>query len=254
MAQIRKIAEYFERVLPKMLSEPWDNDGIMLLPDKDIEVKKVLIALDATSNAVNKAKSISAQLIITHHPLIFSPLSSINVLDPYGKRAVKCIKNNIAVLSYHTRLDEADGGVCDCLAECAGLADTEKMLPCGRIGFLKKEARYSDFAEYIKKILGITSIYGVNSGNNVKKVAVVSGSGKDYIADAKKAGADTFLTGEVTHSALIEAREIGLNVVCGTHYATENVVLPRIKELLLKGFPDITAEIMPFSAENEYGI
>lgn len=254
MANIKEIIEYFDVVLPKTLSESWDNDGVMVLPEANIEVKKVLVALDVTSEAIKYAKNIGVKLIVTHHPLIFKPLSSLEYTEPYGKRAIECIKNNIAVLSYHTRLDEVDGGVDDCLAQVVGLKDLKKMDNCGKVGILEKEMSYSDFSTHIKKVLGIDSIYGVCANNSVKKVAVVGGSGKDFISDAKKAGADTFLTGEVNHSALIEAKELGLNIVCGTHYATENVVLPRIKELLIGRFLDLDIEILPFKAEIEYGI
>ncbi|HBR32618.1 MAG TPA: hypothetical protein DD733_11115, partial [Clostridiales bacterium] len=142
----------------------------------------------------------------------------------------------------------------DCLSQKIGLFDTQKMEPCGRIGFVNEEMSYDDFRRHVKNALGINSTSGVYCGKPVNKVAVVSGSGKEYITDAKKAGADTFLTGEMNHSSLIEAREIGLNVVCGTHYATENVVLQRLKVLLLEEFPDLEIEIMPFEAEREYGI
>lgn len=254
MANIREIIEYFDAVLPKTLSEPWDNDGVMILPDGDLQVESVLIALDATSAAIEKAKSISAQLIITHHPLIFKALPALDVNDPNGKRVISCIKNNIAVLSYHTRLDEAEGGVCDCLAKKAGLVNIQKMAPCGRIGELYNETGFDSFAEQVKIALNIDTLYGVKCADSVKKIAVVSGSGKDFIRDAKNAGADTFLTGEVSHSGLIEAKEIGLNLICATHHATENTVLPALKELLLKRFPELEVTVMPFTAEDEYGI
>ena len=254
MADIREIIAYFDTILPKSLSEPWDNDGVMILPDSQMQVSRVLIALDATSVAIEKAISISAQLMITHHPLIFKALPALDVHEPNGKRVIECIKNNITVLSYHTRLDEVDGGVCDCLAQAAGLVNIQKMSPCSRIGELEKETDFDTFAEQIRKTLNIDHIYGVKCTDKVKKVAVVSGSGKDFIQDAKKAGADTFLTGEVTHSGLIEAKETGLNMVCGTHYATENVVLPTLKELLIKQFPELEVTVLPFTAEDEYGI
>lgn len=254
MADIRDIITYFDAVLPKTLSEPWDNDGVMILPDSNLQINRVLIALDATSAVIEKAKSISAQLIITHHPLIFKALPALDFNDPNGKRAIACIKSNIAVLSYHTRLDESDGGVCDCLALQAGLINIQKMTPCGRIGELEEETDFDTFTEQVKKALQIEHIYGVKCTDKVKKVAVVSGSGKDFIRDAKNAGADTFLTGEVSHSGLIEAKEIGLNLICATHHATENTVLPALKELLIKRFPELEVTVMPFTSEDEYGI
>lgn len=254
MAHIKEIIDYFDTILPKTLSESWDNDGVMILPDSNLQVDRVLIALDATSAAIEKAKSSSAQMILTHHPLIFKALPAIDINDPYGKRVIECVKNHIAVLSYHTRLDEAEGGVCDCLAQAAGLVNIQKMSPCGRIGELEKETDYDTFAAQIQKTLKINNIYGAKCTDEVKKVAVVSGSGKDFILDAKKAGADTYLTGEVNHSGLIEAKEIGLNLICATHYATENTVLPRLKELLLAQFPELEVTVMPFAAEDEYGI
>lgn len=252
---IHGLAEELDKIIPLSLREEWDNDGIMVSPDAGREVKKVIIALDATSSAIDCAKSVGADAIVTHHPLIFKGLSSLDCADSVGKRVIECVKSGIAVLSYHTRLDSVAGGVNDCLAEVLGIKNTSDFLPFGRFGELDYEMDFASFVIHCEKSLGEKAISMVNAGKRIKKVAVVSGGGKDFVRDAYLAGADAYVTGEASHSALIEAEEYGINMLCLTHHATERVVLPALGELVKKASGNsVETIIFDFDRVREYGI
>ncbi len=226
-----ELSKKLDEIIPNTLSEEWDNDGNMVIPDRDAEVTSVLVALDCTSEAIARAKAMGANVIVTHHPLIFRPMSSLTDSDSVGKRVLDCVKSGIAVLSYHTRLDSLDGGVNDMLSDAIGIENTSAFLPYGRIGDVA-ECDFSDFCRRVSDSLGVELLHTVDSGKRVRRVAVVSGCGKDEISAVIKAGADTFVTGEVMHNHLIDCRELGLNLICATHRATEEVVLPKLAEII----------------------
>ena len=249
---VEQLINALDGIIPKDLSEPWDNDGNDVIPDKNTEVTRVLCALDCTSVAIDKAIELGCNVIITHHPLVFKPLGSVECDDSVGKRVIKCIKNGIAVASYHTRLDIIDGGVNDALADAIGLKNREKFIPYGRIGDIDEE-KFDSFASRVASALGlkICELGLVRSQETSKRVALVSGCGKDEIGFAISAGADTFITGEVMHNHMIDCKEMGINLICATHYATERVVLPLLADQI-KQFTSV--EVLEFTREQEYGI
>lgn len=249
---VEQLINKLDEIFPKSLSQPWDNDGIDVIPDKNAEVTRVLCALDCTSVAIETAKKLGCNLILTHHPLVFKPLGSVSDSDSVGKRVIECIKSGIAAVSFHTRLDIIDGGVNDTLAGMLGIENACDFVPYGRIGEIKEES-FEDFASLVAEKLQLDKgeLDLVKSRNTVKKVAVVSGGGKDEINAVVAAGADTFVTGEVTHSAMIDCKELGLNLICATHYATERIIVPVLADKVREFAP---SEVYIFVREEEYGI
>ena len=238
--------------IPSQLSMPWDNDGIDILPNKDMEISRALCALDCTSVTIKIAKEWGCNVIITHHPLIFKPLGSVSYEDSVGKRVIECIKNGIAVISFHTRLDIIENGVNDILALGLGIKNTESFIPYGRVG----EVEQQSFEEFASKVasalkLDIKEMPMVKATETVSRVAVISGSGKDEIKEVLASGADTFVTGEVMHNHMIDCKELGLNLICGTHYATERIILPVLADIVRKYVP---CDVYQFIKEEEYGI
>ncbi|MBQ9794654.1 MAG: Nif3-like dinuclear metal center hexameric protein [Clostridia bacterium] len=248
---VQELAVYLDERISVSLSEPWDNDGRMVIPHRETEVTGVLCALDCTSGAIARAKELGCNVILTHHPLIFKPLASLADTDSVGKRVIACVESGIAVLSYHTRLDSLEGGVNDCLAEALGLRNVTSFLPFGRIGEVEEQP-FETFASHVGTALETKELSLVKATPAVKKVALVSGSGKDEIREALEAGADTFVTGEANHSSMLDCMELGLNLICATHYATERVVLPFLQTLAEEA--GLKAVIYPFAREAEYGI
>ncbi len=242
-----------DKLIPRELSEPWDNDGAMVIPNKATEITGVLCALDCTSVAIEKAKALNCNVILAHHPLIFSGIKAVTPDDCVGKRVIECIKNGIAVLSYHTRLDSMEGGVNDILASRLGIESAEAFVPFGRIGDISEQS-FADFAKSVALALNIpnSELKLVNATGKVKRVAIISGCGKDEINTVITAGADTFVTGEVMHNHMLECKERGLNLICGTHYATERFIAGKLAQMA--GTFGLPTEILNFTKEEEYGI
>ena len=214
---------------PRSLSCPWDNDGLMICADPHREVKRVLFALDATEETIAEAIRVGADVLITHHPMLFRPLKNLHPFSVSGSRTLSAIEGGLAVLSFHTRLDAADGGVNDVLAAKIGLTDMEKYgdeesPELGRIGTLPEPMTAEAFAAMVRDTLGAPSVM-LTGKQSVSRVAVVGGAGKDFIGAAMDAGADTLLTGEASYNTVLDAASERFNVVEAGHYYTEAPVL-----------------------------
>lgn len=219
---------------PEELKAEWDNDGIMCCDDLEREVKRVLVALDVTMETVDYAVENGFDLIISHHPLVFNSQKSLVPTKFTQRKLIKLIKNNISVFSFHTRLDAANGGVNDILCELVGLINvsTDPVDPVGRIGYLHEKTQLSTFVENVKDALDTPFIL-YNGNNDVKKVYVVGGDGKDLIERALSLGADTLLTGRASYNTIIDAKDMGLNIIEAGHFFTENPVCNEIVEDVL---------------------
>lgn len=240
MATVREIEKYMEARLPRTLSMPGDTDGTSLCPDGNAVVTCAVAALDVTLQAIEYAKSVGAQMIVTHHPCIYGVTGSITDENGMGRRIIAAAKADIALLAYHTRLDAADGGVNDSLCELVGLEVADKFCSgLGRVARLPFPMEYDEFCATVGKALGTQQITGINCGKKVQTVAVIGGGGKSTFYDALYTGADTYLTGEVAHNILLDARDMGMNLVCATHYKTECPVIPAIKHIINEAFPEI---------------
>lgn len=228
---------YLDSLYPITLREEWDNDGIMCMPC-DKEITKVLLSLDVTPNTVKKTKELSCELIVTHHPMIFSPLKSI-VKETY----IDLIKNDISVFSFHTRLDAANGGVNDALAEALNLCDIKPFCQMGRIGRLKNEISFDDFVTVFKEKTGARNVNCVKNIDKINKVAVLGGSGKDFWKEAML-DADVYLTGEMGYHAMLDAYEAGANIIEGGHFFTEIPVLYKLSAAIKNADPAIKTKIL----------
>lgn len=237
----KKFCEY----LPESLRCEWDNDGIMVCPDSNAEVKKVLLSLDVTEEIVDYAIECGFDLIISHHPLIFRPLSNVTEDNHISRKVVKLIANAISVFSFHTRADRANGGVNDRLAETIGLTKTESFGEdgLGRIGTLSEEYELETFANAVKLALGADMIKVSDGYNPVKRVAVVGGDGKDFVKAALEMGADTYVSGRLSYNVMAEAAEMGINLIEAGHYFTEQPITEYFSELIAKFDPDVYVEI-----------
>lgn len=242
MPTVKDIENYMEMRLPKALSLPDDTDGTSLCPDANAEVRRAVVALDVTLESIEYARRVGAQLLVTHHPCIHGALGAVTDATGTGKRLLAAARANIALMAYHTRLDAADGGVNDCLCEALGFASCEK-----REGFLGRAVRlpspvdYGTFRKTVCEKLGAKCVTGMDARRPVQNVAVSSGSGKGAFCDAVATGADTYVTGELTHHVLLDAYELGINAVCAGHYRTEIPVLPALRRILNEGFPEVEA-------------
>lgn len=243
---VKELNNYFDKMIPRSLSCDWDNDGLMCCSCSDKEVKKALFCMDVTAEAIEYAAEHGFDTIISHHPLIFKGVKAVSDLQGIPSRIVKLIKNDISVMSFHTRFDAVDGGVNDVLSELFELRDVVKVECDGielmRIGYLSEKMEMSDFLALVKQKLNCEHIrYAVHSGS-VHRLAVVGGSGGSYIKNAASFGADTYLTGEIGYHNLTDCNDLGVNLVEAGHYFTENPSLARLAALVHSADPQIECE------------
>lgn len=237
-------AKFCERI-PASLSEEWDNDGLMCCADGDTDVARVLVTLDVTEEIVDYAIESDFDLIISHHPLIFRPLRAINDEGHIGRKVIKLLESGISVFSFHTRADKVSGGVNDCLCDVLGAFSSEPfgegML--GRIFTLDEPSSLEDFAYRVKTQVGGDLLRYADGYNNVRRVAVVGGDGKGYVADAIAAGADTFISGRIGYNVMEEAAEMGINLIEAGHFFTEQPVTDFFRDLCRAFDPSLYVEV-----------
>lgn len=238
---IREFYAALEARYPRSLSWEWDNDGISCAPDLDAPVTGILIALDPTEDAVEAAIEEGANVLLTHHPMLFRGLKTVDGHDTGSRKVIRLIRHGITAMAFHTRLDAADGGVNDCLAARLGLVDVIPFgdnanpagKPIGRVGNLPAEMTADAFIETVKTALGLPALVFSGCGKPVRRVAVLGGAGDDDVPAAVAAGADTYITGELRYHQLCDAPygrpEGAINLIMAGHYHTEAPVLDALE-------------------------
>ncbi len=233
---VKDIYSYLDKLCPFSTAQDFDNVGL-LIGDMNSPVTKALVALDCTNEVIELAKSAGAQLIITHHPVIFDGLKSISFDSIYAR----LIKSGISVISAHTNLDIAGKGVNDCLAEALCFKYPQKLfLNDGfaiTVGELEKAISADELADNISKALGFSVRYA-DGKNKIKKVAVCGGAGGEFGEFAFLNGADAFITGEAKHHQMLNAAALGKTMLEGGHFATEDVVIEPLAALLQNEFKE----------------
>lgn len=238
-------------VIPTTLSCPWDKDGLESCPEPEKEVKKILVTLDITNAAIDYAIEGKFDVIVSHHPVFFGGLGVMNALTFDGAKAVRLAKNNIAAMSFHTRLDALTDGVNDTLARLCGLKNIEVIGDdkIARVGELENEMELTDFVQNLKKALSHgegereASLVVCPVNKKVKRVALVGGSGGDMMNLAKEAGADTYVTGDAKHHEYLGAFDFGISLICAGHFFTEYPVCEFLSKTLGEICPESDCEI-----------
>lgn len=252
MIILEDIINFLKNRFPEELQESWDNVGLMA-GDESLEINKALICLDVTSDVVKEAIDFGADLIISHHPLIFSPLKNITEDGAVGSMLLQLIKNGIAVYSMHTNFDKADGGLNDILSEKLGLINVRKYKEeelmgrdgknvdnIGRVGMLEFPMAFDDFADFVKASLDCRAMKVFGSGEEtVQTIAICSGGGGNMLPAAYNSGADVYLSGDLGHHHAQTAAEMGLNLIDAGHFETENIICDFLYDLLGMEFPDL---------------
>lgn len=239
MPTVQQIFEHLCTIAPLELQMSFDNSGF-LLGRGDREVRKTLLSLDITLPVIQEAENLGADLIISHHPLIFRALKELRPDGP-GEKALLLAEKGIAALCMHTNLDIAEGGVNDVLIRLLG-AEAEEALDaegCGRVGTLPQELPLPAFLALCKEKLQVNALRYVDSGRPVHRLAVMGGSGADAMLDAVQKGCDTYVTSDVKYHSFLDALECGLNLIDADHFCTENPVIPVLRDQLEAAFPDV---------------
>ena len=237
MAKAKDILQFIETIAPTHLKMDWDNVGL-LCGRGDQEVRTILVALDPFPHVCDEAVEVGADLLVTHHPLIFEPLKSVTDQTTIGQSIQKLIANNIAAINAHTNLDCAEGGVNDTLAERLGLTDisvigSEHLLRVGSF-----QSTLPAFLELVKTKLGCEGLRYVDGGKPVNRVAVGGGSCGSALPEVIAAGCDTFVTADVKYNQFWDAKAFGINLIDAGHFQTENPVCGVLAEKLQAAFPE----------------
>lgn len=252
MTTVGDILSYLETLAPRSMKMDWDNVGL-LCGGKNRPVTKVLVALDPFEGVCKEAAQWGAELILTHHPLIFSPLKSVTDETSIGRAVQLLCSAGISAINAHTNLDCAPGGVNDCLAQTLELSDVQVIAPSGvdelgrpwgllRQGVVEIQP-LSDFLPHVKEALHCDGLRYVNGGKPVHRVAVGGGACASELMDAVHAGCDTFVTADVKYNQFWDAHDLGLNLIDAGHFATENPVVSLLAAKIAAAFPDITVKI-----------
>lgn len=239
MAKVKDFYGYLNSIAPFETQEDWDNSG-MLVGDMEAEVKKVAVVLDITHEEIKKAKAIGADLIISHHPVIFNPIKSVTK----GSVPYELVASSINALCCHTPLDIADGGTNDSLAKLLGIEVTRTEDPILRLGTVEPTTA-ENLAGKIAKTLN-TKVRYADAGRKIEKIAICTGAGCSLIEAAGEI--DAFITGDASHHNFLDCIQAGITLIAAGHYETEIVVVPVLVKKLQAQFPDI--EIIDIKQEN----
>lgn len=229
MPTVKDIYNYINGIAPFDTCDNWDNSGILI--NAGTSSDKILVALDITHSTVKQARELGCKIIVSHHPVIFNEIKQIG----YSDVIFQLIHSGISAICAHTNVDKCKNGVSKALADKLCLKDIAAMPEYGFIGKLSQQMSEDGFAAFCAKQLG-QGVYLSAVGKPIEKVAVIGGSGDDFIDIAHKAGADCFVTGECGHHQAIDATAMGLCVIAAGHFETEQPVVQVMADWLKAKF------------------
>ena len=247
MVTTKDILDFLETVAPSYMKEDWDNVGLNC-GRMSKEVKTILMALDPFEEVCKEAKDVGADLLVTHHALIWEP-GFITEATAQGRNTLFLMENGIPCINAHTNLDCAPGGVNDTLAAVLGLKNVHVICPKGKdeegreYGLLRQgevsEQSLDVFLGHVKDHLGCKGLKFVDGGKKVKNVAVGGGACASELMDAYRAGCDTFVTSDAKYNHFWDAKDLGMNLIDAGHFHTENPVVAVLAAKLQAAFPEI---------------
>lgn len=243
MTTVSDVLSYINSIAPPYMRESWDNVGLLCGSSRS-PVTRILVALDPFEDVCQEAIEVGAELIVTHHPLIFTPLKAVTEDTATGRVITQLCAHHISAINAHTNLDCASEGVNDCLAAVLGLEDVQTILTPGKdFGLLRKgvvsQQPLPRFLAQVKTALGCEGLRYVNGGVPVHRVAVGGGACGSMLKDAFDAGCDTFVTSDVRYNQFWDASDLGMNLIDAGHFWTENPVVARLADALQTAFPQI---------------
>ena len=252
MTTVNDVLKYMETLAPHSMKMDWDNVGL-LCGSRNQQVNKILVALDPFESVCKEAADWGADLLITHHPLIFQPTKSVTDEDGVGRAILQLVRSGISAINAHTNLDCAPEGVNDVLAAKVGLDNVQVLNPNGTDengrpwGLIRHgqvaEQPLEQFLEHVKTSLCCRGLRYVGSGKPVHKVAVGGGACASALREVADAGCDTFVTADVRYNQFWDAVELGVNLIDAGHFHTENPVIPVLAGKLQEAFPDVAIKI-----------
>lgn len=240
-ATVSQILELLDRLAPMELAEAWDNVGL-LAGHPDNPVDTVLCALDLNAQVIEEAALMGAQLIVTHHPILFRGRKNLREDDAEGRMLCALVRSNLSLIAMHTNYDNACPGVNDALARALELEDVEVLDEGMRVGSTDRGTleAFAAFAE--SRLGGVIRRYGAPDAP-ISRVAVLGGAGEDFVPKALAAHADVYLTGEMAYHKGTDAADNGLCVLEAGHAATERPGILALSAALQKAADDVQYKI-----------
>jgi dinuclear metal center YbgI/SA1388 family protein len=248
---LETLIEKFDAVAPEAIAQEWDNVGL-LVGDRAQDIRRVFIALDADEQAIAEAKAAGAQLLLTHHPMIFSPLKRINTDRFLGARVVELLRSGMSYYAMHTNFDAAQMGVlCAKRMELPiqgepPLADEltyeGRTYGIGVIGSYGSPIALGALAERVKEQFGLdyVKVFG-DTGMKITRMAICPGSGKSTIDDAIEKGAQVLLTGDIDHHSGLDAKSQNLAIIDAGHYGLEHIFIEYMKNYIRENISEVEA-------------
>lgn len=252
----KEIIKVLEANWPLEYALDWDNVGL-LVGREEKKVSCIYVTLDVTDGVLEQAQAWGADMIVSHHPLIFSAVKQINGSTFLGRRILRLAAGDIAYYAMHTNFDvmgmaqlnQASLGLRDASVLMVTCREANREEGIGRIGLLPEVMTLGRFAEYVKDKLHLPQVLVYGDQDSVIRLAAISGgSGKSAVKPAVAAGAQVLVTGDIDYHTGIDAVAEGLAVVDAGHYGTEAVFIPYMTEQLQKLFPELEvrgADIVP---------
>lgn len=253
--RLEKVIDAIEDICPITMAEEWDNCGFQLRCENE-EIDKVLVSLEVTDEIVYEAMEINADMIVTHHPLIFNPILCVDYNDITGKHILKLAESEITVYSCHTNFDKLNGGNNDYLGK---LLELDNISPFDngngfcRMGNTPFAVTFAEFINRTSEILEIEKNFFNCVGDKTKildKIGWCTGSGSEFILDAKNQGCDLFITGDVKYHSAQLAKELGICVLDIGHYGSEKIftenMAEKLREVLDIDIYESKVDINPF--------
>lgn len=244
MTKVKDIMAYIEELFPLESALGFDNPGLNVgFPDKD--VTRVMVCLDCTSSVVDTAMELNAEMVFSHHPLIFGGIKSIRDDDTKGHIICQLIRGGISCYSAHTNLDAADEYSNSLLAAALGATSdsihSSEDVFCGVFGELPTTTNLKDFCEKACESLNANGVitYALPE-TPVKKIFAQGGSfDEDAISAVISNGVDTVVAGEIKHHVMLDLSESGIKGVIAGHNATERIFMRNICSKMEEKFPNV---------------
>ena len=247
MLTVAEIVKYMKEIAPLDLAADWDNVGL-LLGDYQAPVRKVMTCLTLSPDMADEAIDDGADMIVTHHPILFRPAKSLTTRTPEGTMVLKLARAGIAVYSAHTAYDNTVGGVNERLASALHLSDVEplreptggRVLGEGRIGNLEKRIPLGELIEALKKVTRVEKVQVSGDVERmVDKVALACGAGSEFLKDALRARAHVFITGELRFHDCLTAKAGGLSLCLPGHFASERLGMEYLADQIGRELPGL---------------
>ena len=239
--KIKEITDAIERFAPLALQEGYDNAGLVV-GDPEREVGRALLAVDVTEEVLAEAEREGCDLVVTHHPIVFHPLKRLNEADYVQRCVARAVRRDIALYACHTNLDSAPGGMSWRLAEMLGVGNLRVLQPSetgdgagfGVVGELPEAVDTVEFMRIIQRRLEVSVVrYSDIATSGVRRVAVCTGAGASLIGEARRAGADIYITADMKYNDFM-APDKALTVADIGHFESEYCAIQLIFDILSK--------------------